>query len=125
MKHAQEQIQKYKTHAYKTLKTAGVQTIMLKHPNKQFKKNTHTHKTQIPYYQDASARLVVPSHSTIMTYFVRTTVPPACSTSPSTSVASWSAGAITKVLCQGADPLSTTCGRVGLEMAAALENSRI
>ena len=33
----QVQIQKYKTHAYKTLKT-GVQTIMLKHPTKQFKK---------------------------------------------------------------------------------------
>ena len=28
----QGQIQKYKTHAYKTLKTAGVQMIMLKHP---------------------------------------------------------------------------------------------
>ena len=34
----QGQIQKYKTHAYKTLKTADVQTIMLKHPTKQFKK---------------------------------------------------------------------------------------
>ena len=31
----QVQIQKYKTHAYKTPKTAGVQTIMLKHPTKQ------------------------------------------------------------------------------------------
>ena len=31
----QVQIQKYKTHAYKTLKTANVQTIMLKHPTKQ------------------------------------------------------------------------------------------
>ena len=31
----QVQIQKYKTHAYKTTKTAGVQTIMLKHPTKQ------------------------------------------------------------------------------------------
>ena len=29
------QIQKHKTHAYKTLKTAGVQTIMWKHPAKQ------------------------------------------------------------------------------------------
>ena len=28
----QVQIQKYKTYAYKTLKTAGVQIIMLKHP---------------------------------------------------------------------------------------------
>ena len=28
----QVQIQKYKTHAYKTLKTVGVQIIMLKHP---------------------------------------------------------------------------------------------
>ena len=27
-------IQKYKMHAYKTLKAAGVQTIMLKHPTK-------------------------------------------------------------------------------------------
>ena len=34
----QGQIQKYKTHAFKTLKTAGVQTSMLKHPTKQFKK---------------------------------------------------------------------------------------
>ena len=31
----QVQIQKYKTHAYKTPKTAGVQTVMLKHPTKQ------------------------------------------------------------------------------------------
>ena len=30
----QVQIQKYKTHAYKTLKTAGVQIIMLKHLTK-------------------------------------------------------------------------------------------
>ena len=29
------QIQKYKTHAYNALKTAGIQTIMLKHPTKQ------------------------------------------------------------------------------------------
>ena len=36
----QVQIQKYKTHAYKTLKTVGVQVIMLKHPTKH-KKNTH------------------------------------------------------------------------------------
>ena len=43
----QVQIQKYKTHANKTLKTAGVQTIMLKHPTEQFKKITH--KTQILY----------------------------------------------------------------------------
>ena len=34
----QVQIQKYKTHGYKTLKTAGVQTIMLKHPTKQLQK---------------------------------------------------------------------------------------
>ena len=34
----QVQIQKYKTHAYKTLKTVGVQTIMLKHPTKHKKK---------------------------------------------------------------------------------------
>ena len=46
----QMQIQKYKTHAYnyKTPKTAGVQTIMLKHPTKQLKKKS-THKTQILY----------------------------------------------------------------------------
>ena len=31
----QMQIEKYKTHAYKTPKTANVQTIMLKHPTKQ------------------------------------------------------------------------------------------
>ena len=30
----QVQIQKYKTHAYKTLRTAGIKIIMLKHPNK-------------------------------------------------------------------------------------------
>ena len=35
----QMQIQKYKTHAYKTLKTTGVQTIMLKHSTKQLKKH--------------------------------------------------------------------------------------
>ena len=34
----QGQIQKYKTHAYRTLKIASVQTIMPKHPTKQFKK---------------------------------------------------------------------------------------
>ena len=42
------QIQKYKTHAYKTPKTACVQTIKLKHPTKQKKmgnKNLRTHKT--------------------------------------------------------------------------------
>ena len=36
----QVQIQKYETHAYKTLKTIGVQVIMLKHPTK--------HKKRIP-----------------------------------------------------------------------------
>ena len=41
----QVQIQKYKTHAYKTPKTGGVQIVMLKHPTKH-KKNTH-----IPYQQ--------------------------------------------------------------------------
>ena len=35
----QVQIQKYETHAYKTLKTVGVQVIMLKHPTKH--KNPH------------------------------------------------------------------------------------
>ena len=34
----QVQVQKYKKHAYNTLKTAGVQTIMLKHPTKQLEK---------------------------------------------------------------------------------------
>ena len=34
----QGHIQKHKTHAYKTLKTAGVQSVILKHPTKQFKK---------------------------------------------------------------------------------------
>ena len=33
----QVQIQKYKTHAYKALKTVGVQIIMLKHPAKHKK----------------------------------------------------------------------------------------
>ena len=33
----QVQIQKYKTHAYKTLKTAVVQIITLKHPTKHKK----------------------------------------------------------------------------------------
>ena len=33
----QVQIQKYETHAYKTLKTIGVQVIMLKHPTKHKK----------------------------------------------------------------------------------------
>ena len=42
----QVQIQKYKTHAYKTLKTVGVQIIMLKHPTKHKK---HTQETHIPY----------------------------------------------------------------------------
>ena len=46
----QGQIQKYKTHAFKTLKTAGVQTIMLTHPTKQLKppqqKQKHTNKKQ-------------------------------------------------------------------------------
>ena len=32
------QILKYKTHTYKTLKIAGVLTVMLKHPTKQLKK---------------------------------------------------------------------------------------
>ena len=36
----QGKIQKYKTHAYKTLKTAGVQTIMRNHPTKFLKKST-------------------------------------------------------------------------------------
>ena len=33
----QVQIQKYKTHAYKVLKTVGFQIIMLKHPTKHKK----------------------------------------------------------------------------------------
>ena len=45
----QVQIQKYKTHAYKTPRTACVQTIMLRHPTMQVrwvKTNLHTHKKQ-------------------------------------------------------------------------------
>ena len=38
----QVQIQKYKTHAYKTLKTVGVQIIMLKHPTKHKKNSPYT-----------------------------------------------------------------------------------
>ena len=34
----QVQIQKYKAHPYKTLKTVGVQLIMLKHPTKHEKR---------------------------------------------------------------------------------------
>ena len=41
------QIQKHKTHAYKTPQTAGVQTIMLKHPTKQLKKVSI--ETHVPY----------------------------------------------------------------------------
>ena len=44
----QVEIQKYKTHARKTLKTAGVQTILLKHPTEQLK-ILFTHKSQILY----------------------------------------------------------------------------
>ena len=40
----QGQIQKYKVHAYRTFKTAGVQTIMLEHPTKQFKKKKQKQK---------------------------------------------------------------------------------
>ena len=43
----QGQIQKYKTHAYKTLKTAGVKIIMLKHPTKQLKKHTNKNKRSL------------------------------------------------------------------------------
>ena len=46
----QVQIQKYKTHAYKTPKTASVQTIMLKHPTKHLQKereNTYKPKYRI------------------------------------------------------------------------------
>ena len=45
----QVQIQKYKTHAYKTLKTEGVQTSMLKHPTKQF--NPHPPPKKKPLKQ--------------------------------------------------------------------------
>ena len=40
-------MQKYKTHAYKTLKTAGVQMIMLKHPtmHKKYQLNSYTVST--------------------------------------------------------------------------------
>ena len=41
----QMQMQKYKTRAYKTLKTAGVLIMMLKHPTKQNKQtNKQTNK---------------------------------------------------------------------------------
>ena len=47
----QVQIQKYKTHAYKTPKTACVQTVMLKHPTQQkrlvFKRFTCPYNIQI------------------------------------------------------------------------------
>ena len=43
-------IQKYKTDAYKTLKTAGVQTVMLKHPTKQLKKKEAKKKNPFFYY---------------------------------------------------------------------------
>ena len=43
----QVQIQKYKTHAYKTLKTVGVQIIMLKHPTEQ-KKNPLSDVVVVP-----------------------------------------------------------------------------
>ena len=41
------QIQKYEIHACKTLKTVGVQIIMLKHPTKNKKRIPI--KTHIPY----------------------------------------------------------------------------
>ena len=40
-------IQNYKTHEYKTLKTAGVQTIRLKHPTKQLQKKKKKKKTHV------------------------------------------------------------------------------
>ena len=49
------QIQKYKTHAYKTLKTAGVEIIMLKHPNK--------HKKRIPIKPIYRTEKNNPSHT--------------------------------------------------------------
>ena len=45
----QVQIQKYKTRAYKTLKTVGVQIIMLKQPTKH-KKNTHKNPYTVSTY---------------------------------------------------------------------------
>ena len=48
VKHVKQvQIQKYKTHAYKTLKTAGVQTIMLEHQTKQLQKIPTLNNTRI------------------------------------------------------------------------------
>ena len=45
----QVQIQKYKTHACKTPKTAGVQTIMLKHPTEKLKqKQPKKKKKKVP-----------------------------------------------------------------------------
>ena len=46
----QVQIQKYKTHAYKTHKTASVQTIMLKHPTKQLKKTNNQKRMYTKVY---------------------------------------------------------------------------
>ena len=46
----QVQVQKYKTHAYKTLKTTGVQIIMLKHPTKQLKRITHKNPNTVSTY---------------------------------------------------------------------------
>ena len=45
MLNCSEQAQIQKKTAYKTPKTAGVQTLMLKHPTKQLQKKS-THKTQ-------------------------------------------------------------------------------
>ena len=43
----QVHIRKYKTHAYKTPKTGGVQIIMLKHPTKQLKNKKNKPKCHI------------------------------------------------------------------------------
>ena len=45
----QVQVQKYKTHAYKTLKTVGVQIIMLKHPTKHKKEYPQNPYTVLTY----------------------------------------------------------------------------
>ena len=45
----QVQIQIYKTHAYKRLKTAGVQIIMLEHPTKH-EKNMHKNPYTVSTY---------------------------------------------------------------------------
>ena len=59
----QGQLQKYKAHGYKSLKTAGVQTIMLKHPTKQFKKKNKPKTNTVLTYTLKSTTKNTPSHT--------------------------------------------------------------